>query len=203
MESYFIYVGLTVATVLLPGPAVFLTLNNAIQVGKMRTLAGILGISSAILIVASISATSLAVILASSAVAFSIIKYLGAAYLIYLGIKMLRTKQEMTTKAPIKQTSYSKHFIEGFLISISNPKAVIFFMSVFPQFIDPAKDYLPQVSLLAITFSVLVIPIHSLYTLLATYAKAKLTSAKGRSTLNKTTGGIFVGLGVGIAASSR
>ncbi|MEP0073166.1 MAG: LysE family translocator [Marinomonas sp.] len=203
MESYLLYVGVAIATILLPGPAVMLTLNNAIQRGLLKSLAGILGVSLAILLVATISATSLGVILASSAIAFNVIKIAGAAYLIYLGVKMLRSEVANNPIIKAKESSLLRCFIEGFLVSISNPKAVIFFMSIFPQFIDVTQEYAPQFVLLAATFSVLVIVIHTIYAVFASFAKSKLSSKKGNALLNKISGGVFVSFGVGLAASSK
>ncbi len=88
MDNYFVYFGVAMATILLPGPAVMLTVNNSIQRGLLKTFAGIFGVALAILFVALISATSLGVVLASSILAFTVIKFIGAAYLIYLGLKM-------------------------------------------------------------------------------------------------------------------
>ncbi|WP_340677390.1 LysE family translocator [Paraglaciecola sp.] len=203
MDNYLVYVGVAIATILLPGPAVMLTINNSIQRGLFRSLAGVLGIAIAILLVAVISATSLGIILAGSVIAFTVVKIIGAAYLIYLGIKMWRTKEASGARSNLQEISFFKCFIEGFLVSISNPKAVIFFMSIFPQFIDLSQEYRPQFILLAVTFSVLVIVIHTAYALFSSFAKSKLSSSKGNGVLNKVSGGIFVGFGIGLAASSR
>ncbi|MDO6466526.1 LysE family translocator [Neptunomonas phycophila] len=203
MENYLIYVGVVIATILLPGPAVMLTLNNSIQRGILKSLAGILGIALAILLVAIISATSLGIVLASSAIAFNIIKIVGAAYLIYLGIKIFRSEATNNDLFKEQEGSFFKCFMEGFLVSVSNPKAVIFFMSIFPQFIDLTQEYTPQFILLAVTFSFLVIVIHTIYAVSASFAKSKLSSQKGSSLLNKISGGVFVSFGVGLAASSK
>ena len=203
MDNYLIYVGVATATVLLPGPAVMLTINNSIQRGLFKSLAGILGIALAILLVAIISATSLGIVLATSAIAFTAIKIVGAAYLIYLGIRMLRTKAINNTQASLRTSSFRKCFIEGFLVSISNPKAVVFFMSIFPQFIDLTQEYTPQFILLAMTFSFLVVVIHTIYAIFASVAKSKLSSQKGNAVLSKISGSVFVGFGIGLAASSK
>ncbi|MCV2402284.1 LysE family translocator [Marinomonas sp. C2222] len=203
MDSYLLYVGVAAATILLPGPAVVLTVNNAIQRGLLKTFAGIFGVASAILLVAAISATSLGIILASSVMAFTVVKVIGAAYLIYLGVKMWRSKEGSKAQSNHKESSVFKCFVEGFLVSSSNPKAIIFFMSIFPQFIDLTQDYQPQFILLAVTFSLLVIAIHTVYALFSSFAKATLSSSKSRQLINKVSGGVFMGFGVGLAASSR
>ena len=203
MDNYVIYVCVATATVLLPGPAVLLTINNSVQRGLFKSFAGIFGIALAILFVAIISATSLGIILASSVIAFTVVKMVGAVYLIYLGIKMWRTKAINTSQSSLQESSFLRCFIEGFLVSTSNPKAVIFFMSIFPQFIDLSQNYMPQFILLAVTFSVLVIVIHTIYSFVASFAKSKLSSHKGSAALNKVSGGVFVGFGIGLATSSK
>ncbi|PSJ47478.1 lysine transporter LysE [Zobellella endophytica] len=203
MDNYVIYVGVAIATILLPGPAVMLTINNSIQRGLFKSLAGIFGIALAILLVAIISATSLGIILASSAMAFTAVKMIGAVYLIYLGIKMWRTKEVNHARSNHQKVSFLKCFTEGFLVSISNPKAVIFFMSIFPQFINLSQEYRPQFILLSVTFSMLVIVIHTVYALFSSFAKSKLSSTRGNVLLNKVSGGVFVGFGIGLATSSR
>lgn len=203
MDNYLIYVGVALATVLLPGPAVMLTINNSIQRGSLKSLAGILGIALAILVIAYISVSSLGIVLASSVVAFTTVKIIGAIYLIFLGIKPWRTKSENSFQNKIQNRSFLKCFLEGFLVSISNPKAVIFFISIFPQFINLSEDYNSQVILLAATFSAIVIAVHTIYALFSSFAKSKLSSLNGGKTLNKVSGGVFIGFGVGLAASSR
>tara|TARA_R110001606_G_scaffold392332_1_gene561176 strand:- start:438 stop:1049 length:612 start_codon:yes stop_codon:yes gene_type:complete len=203
MDNYLLYVGVAIATICLPGPAVVLTINNAIQKGLLKTFAGIFGVALAILLVATISATSLGIILASSAMAFSLIKIVGAVYLVYLGIKMWRSKASSNVKMNVQESSLLKCFMEGFFVSITNPKAVVFFMSIFPQFIDLKQEYAPQFVLLALTFSALVVIIHTIYAVSASLTKSKIASQKGSALLNKISGGIFVGFGVGLAASSK
>ena len=203
MENYLIYVGVAIVTVLLPGPAVMLTINNSIQRGLLKSFFGIIGIALAILLVAIISATSLGIVLASSAIAFNVIKIIGAVYLIYLGIKMWLRKDLSSVHAQGHQSSLLKCFTEGFLVSISNPKAMVFFISIFPQFIDVTQEYTPQFVLLAVTFSILVVIIHSIYAVFASCAKSRLLSQAGNTVLNKVSGGVFVGFGIGLATSSK
>ncbi|MDN4502505.1 LysE family translocator [Alteromonadaceae bacterium BrNp21-10] len=203
MDNYLIYTGVALATILLPGPAVVLTLNNAMQRGVPKSFAGILGISLAILFVAIISATSIGVLLASSLIAFTAVKVLGAIYLIYLGIKMFRSEGAVSKSSNLQDATFRHCFLEGFIVSISNPKAVIFFMSIFPQFIDTTQNYIPQFALLAGTFSALVLVVHTVYAMFAYLAKTKLSLEKGSSILGKVSGSVFVCFGVGLAATSR
>lgn len=203
MDNYLMYVGVATLTILLPGPAVILTIRNSIQLGLCKSFAGILGVALAILLVAFVSATSLGMVIASSAFAFNAIKFAGAIYLIYMGIKLLRKK--VTYNGPVKsqESSFQKCFIEGFLVSSSNPKSVIFFMSIFPQFVDLSADYTPQLILLAVTFSALVLVIHTAYAVFSSFAKSRLTLRNSGAIVNKISGGIFVSLGLGLALMSK
>ncbi|MBU2898733.1 LysE family translocator [Vibrio hepatarius] len=203
MDNYILYLCLAAATICLPGPAVMLTLNNSVRKNKKQVFSGILGIATAILCISAVSATSLGVILTQSAFAFSLIKFSGAIYLLYLGIKMWRTNILSETKSNSNCESIYRCFCEGFLVSISNPKAIVFFMSVFPQFIDTSKNYTTQLTIMAITFSCLVILIHSAYSFIAHKAKAKLSTAKNKVRLNKFSGGVFIGFAVGLASANK
>lgn len=203
MGSYILYVFLATATICLPGPAVMLTINNSVQRGKYKTFSGILGIAVAILFISGISATSLGVILTQSIFDFTIIKVIGASYLLYLGVRMWYSKSMLKAKSNHFESSHYKCFLEGFLVSISNPKAIVFFMSVFPQFIDVSKDHTTQLAVLSITFSLLVIVIHSMYSILSSLIHAKFSSEKNKGLLNKISGGVFISFAIGLIMSTK
>lgn len=203
MENYFIFLLIATITVLSPGPGVILTLTNTVRFGIRGSICGILGIAVSTFIVAGVSATSLGVLLVTSSVAFSIMKYIGAAYLLYLGIKLWRapaitldTKRKVTRKKSLQ-------FLEGFTMQLTNPKAVFFFMSVFPQFIDFKGDYISQFALFVVTYSTLVVFIHLLYASLAKKARSWLSTEKGSKRINKIGGGTFMCFGIGLATASK
>ncbi|MEH6580028.1 MAG: LysE family translocator [Amphritea sp.] len=203
MNSYFLFLIIAIATILSPGPGVILTLTNAIRYGVPGAIGGILGIAFGTFIVAGVSATSLGIILATSSVAFSIMKYIGAAYLIYLGIKLWRSpiRKIETQQGNTKNRRFQ--FFEGLTLQITNPKAVFFFMSVFPQFVDYSSDYSGQFMLLVVTYSSLVVLIHMLYAHLAKSARGWLSSNKGGRIINRLGGGTFMCFGVGLASASK
>ena len=208
MEQYLLYLLITAITVASPGPGVILTLSNAIRYGIRQAVAGFLGIALGIFIVSLISATSLGVILATSALAFTILKFIGAAYLIYLGIKLWRSPpisldESIESGDSEKQINNVVRFKEGLLITLLNPKPIFFFMSLFPQFINHEQSYLFQFSLLTLTFCGLIILVHSVYTLAAHAIKDWLLSPKGAKTVNRVGGSVFVLFGVGLASSHR
>ncbi|MEJ6476969.1 LysE family translocator [Pseudoalteromonas piscicida] len=203
MDNYLLFLGVALATILLPGPAVMLTINNSIQRGFIKSLAGICGVALGIMIVAAVSASSLGIILASSVLAFTAVKFIGAMYLFYLGYKMWRTKGENKIGQPTAESTIRKCFLEGFFVSITNPKAVIFFLSIFPQFINVENVFLPQFMLLVFSFSLLVFVVHISYAVFSGLAKAKLSSAKSMAMMNKVSGGVFFGFGAGLVAAGK
>jgi len=203
MENYLLFLVVAIITVLSPGPGVILTLTNSIRYGVSGSIGGILGISFGTFIVAGISATSLGIILATSTVAFTVMKFIGAAYLIYLGIKLWRSPAIKIDDSNVNIKNRKLQFVEGLTIQLTNPKAVFFFMSVFPQFMDYSHDYVNQFVLLVVTYSLLVVTIHLLYALLAKKARHWLTTPKGGKTVNKIGGGTFMCFGLGLATASK
>jgi homoserine/homoserine lactone efflux protein len=191
------------ATVFSPGPGVVMTLTNSLRFGYRGTVGGILGIAFGTFVVAAISATSLGVLLAASATAFTILKLAGAAYLVYLGIRLWRSPALKFDKVAAKDVSFKRRFAEGLSLTLTNPKAIFFFLSVFPQFIDPSGDFLSQFSVLVLTFSSLVVIIHSLYAFFARFAKSWLASETGGRVINRIGGVTFMFFGAALATAKR
>lgn len=203
MDNYLLFLIVAVITIFSPGPGVILTLTNTIRFGISGAAGGILGIAFGTFIVAGISATSLGVILATSTIAFSVMKYIGAAYLIYLGVKLWRSAPPKMETNKTATKSRTLQFIEGLTLQLTNPKAVFFFLSVFPQFIDFSSNYTNQFMLLVFTYSFLVVFIHFLYASLAKKSRTWLTSEKGVRSVNRLGGGTFMCFGLGLALASN
>ncbi|WP_417696939.1 LysE family translocator [Pseudomonas sp.] len=202
MASYGVFLILATLTVLSPGPGVVLTISNALRHGWSGSLPGIFGIASGAFIVAGICASSLGLILAASTTAFTVLKYIGALYLLYLGIKMWRTQRfipELNATSPRPW----RRFIEALSIQLLNPKAGFFFLAVFPQFIKPAGDYYSQFFLLVSSYSLLVVVVHSGYALMAQAARGWLSTNKGARLVGKLSGVTFLGFGVLMASASK
>jgi len=165
MNLYLMFMTMATLTILSPGPGVLKSLTNAIHYGRQQAFVGILGLACGVLCVALLSATSIGLILASSQLAFTIVKTLGAAYLIYLGIRMLLSRSDSAASQQQPERSMMATFTEGLLLQFTNPKAILFFMAILPQFIDHSKAYVPQFLLLVVTFCTLLVLIHTLYVL--------------------------------------
>lgn len=204
MDSYWLFLLVAVLTIASPGPGVILTLTNSVRYGVSGAVSGILGIAFGTFIVAGISATSVAAVLATSAVAFSIMKLVGAAYLIYLGIKLWSAPATKLDISPAQLAGRQRRrFWEGVLLQLTNPKAVFFFMSIFPQFVDFSSDYVWRFVWLVMTYSALVVVIHLAYASLAGSTRSWLSSDKGGRIVNRIGGGTFIGFGFGLATSSK
>lgn len=203
MKLYALFLLMATATVLSPGPGVVMTLTNALRHGVRGTLGGILGIACGALLVAAVSATSLGVLLATSALAFTVLKFIGAAYLVYLGVRLWRAPPFRFAETATHEGSFGKRFLEGLSLQFTNPKAIFFFLSVFPQFIDPGQHYATQFAALVLTYSALVIGIHSGYAFFAQKAKSWLTSERGGRTVNKAAGVAFLFFGAALATAKR
>jgi threonine/homoserine/homoserine lactone efflux protein len=203
VKLYSLFLLTAVATVFSPGPGVVMTLGNALRYRMRGTFGGILGIAFGALIVATISATSLGVLLATSAVAFTVLKFIGAGYLIYLGIRRWRSPPFNFAAQPAREASLGKRFLEGLSLQLTNPKAIFFFLSVFPQFIDPEKSYPVQFATLVLTYSSLVVVVHCIYAVFAKRAKSWLASEQGGRTVNKAASATFVFFGAALATASQ
>ena len=203
MHRYSLFFVMAAATVLSPGPGVVMTLTNALRYGLRGTVGGILGIAFGALVVAAISATSVGVLLATSAVAFTVLKFVGAAYLVYLGIRLWRSPPFKFAEQPAHEASFGKRFFEGLSLQLTNPKAIFFFLSVFPQFINPEMNYAFQFAALVLTYATLVVAIHCIYALFARRAKSWLTSERGGRAVNRTAGATFVLFGAALATAKR
>lgn len=202
MHSYGLFVLFAALTILSPGPGVVLTLSNAVRLGWTGAVPGILGIASGAFVVAALSATSVGLILSASAEAFTVLKYAGAAYLLYLGFKSWRSDRFRSLQQ-VRPSRPGYRFLEAASLQFLNPKAIFFFLAVFPQFIDIEQVFYPQFFKLVASYAVLVILVHGSYALLANATKGWLSSPKGSWLAAKVSGVTFAGFGLLMASATR
>lgn len=204
MNLYALFLLMASATVLSPGPGVVMTLSNALRSGRRGTLGGILGIAAGALVVAAISATGLGVLLATSAKAFTVLKFIGAGYLVYLGIRFWRAPAlNLALTTDHESDRFARRFAEGVTMQLTNPKVVLFFLSIFPQFIDPDLNYLTQFTVLSLTYALIVVAVHVLYALFARRGRRWLLSERGGRIMNRTAGTTFLFFGGVLATAQR
>lgn len=202
--SYLIFFSLAAATVASPGPGVVLTLNNTINKGVRLAMPGIFGLSIGAIIVAGISATGVGVLIKTSIVAFEVMKLIGAVYLAYLGVRMWRAARVPVKTVKVETAKVRRaDFFHGLNLQFTNPKAVFFFISIFPQFIDDQGPFLEQFSLLVLTYSGLLLVVHTLYASFANYIRSWLLSPRGVFLVNRTSGITFVFFAVVLLLSNQ
>ena len=193
-----LFMSAALALLLIPGPAVlYITARSASQ-GRMAGLVSVLAIETANFIQAAAAALGLSAILLSSALAFDVVKYLGAAYLIYLGIRKLMSSEDRVENEEVKKESLSRIYWQGFAINLLNPKTALFFFAFLPQFIAPAKgNVIGQNLLLGAIFVGMALITDSLYALLASSLAGKLAGNRGFQKGQRYFAGlVYVGLGI-------
>ena len=150
------FVGTVLILAITPGPSVLLAAANSMKYGKGKTLGTISGDLTANLCQIILASIGLATIVVSSGELFQIIKWCGVAYLIYMGISKIIAKPHIELSADkANGGSFSKLFLEGFLMSAANPKAIVFFAALFPLFLNESAPIIPQIAILAVTFLVI------------------------------------------------
>ena len=187
------FIGTVIILAITPGPSVLLATANSMKYGKRKTLGTILGDLSANLCQIILASFGLATIVVSSGELFQFVKWCGVAYLIYLGVSKIITKQDISLSAEkTEERSFTKLYAEGFLMSAANPKAIVFFAALFPLFINESLPILPQISVLAFTF--LLIDGVSLlcYAIFAERLKIYLESKAKVHLQNKIAGGLLI-----------
>ena len=197
-SKLYLFMGAAIALLLLPGPAVlYITTRSATQ-GRLVGLVSVLAIETANFLQAVAATLGLSAILLSSALAFDVVKYLGAAYLIYLGIRKLMASDNGNENEEVKQESLSRIYWQGFAVNILNPKTALFFFAFLPQFVDPAKgNVTAQTLLLGAIFVGMAIITDSMFALIASSLAEKLTGNKRFQKGQRYFAGlVYIGLGI-------
>jgi len=188
---------------LIPGPSVLYIITRSVAQGRRAGLASVLGIELASLIHAVAASLGLSALLLTSALAFSVVKYVGAAYLIYMGVRTLLTRQEHQPASVSAPKSLLELFTQGFLVNLLNPKTALFFYAFLPQFVNPARGAVAgQILLLGALFVLLASCTDSLYALLSSTLGQWLTHNVGFRRIQRyVTGSIYIMLGVTAAVA--
>jgi homoserine/homoserine lactone efflux protein len=187
------------ALCLTPGPAVLLVVAYALTRGAAASVWATLGIVSANILYFALSATGLGAVLLASYELFSLVRWLGAAYLIWLGVRMIIGRSTVRPPATIGTGPARRTFVNGFLLQAANPKALLFFVALLPQFIDPGGRVASQVAVLGITSVVIELVVLVAYGL----AAGRFHALAGRPRVARLAGAVggtmLVGAGIGAA----
>lgn len=197
LEFYLAYVAACIVIVIVPGPTVTLIVANSLRHGTAAGLLNVAGTQLGIGVMITIVAVGLASLMATMSLWFDWVRLVGAAYLVWLGIKMFRASGSLETadKAPRPRGGF---FLQGFLVLMSNPKVLLLFGAFIPQFVDPRGDYVGQVILLGVTAMVTAAIFDSIYAVLAGRAGQVLSRSRVRL-MAKISGLFLIGGGVWMA----
>lgn len=199
-----LFAAATLALLVVPGPAVVYIVTRSVAQGRTAGLVSVLGVHAGSLVHIAAAALGISALLAASATAFAVVKYAGAAYLLYLGVrKLMRRAEEKETEAP--PASRARLFGEGFVVNVLNPKTAIFFLAFLPQFVDPARGPVaPQVLVLGAMWVALGMASDGTYALLASALAGRLrSSVRARRRLDRGSGVVYLGLGAAAALASE
>lgn len=196
LSTYLLYVAAVALLIATPGPTMLMCMTNALNHGTRRAMTSVAGSVTAVLMVMLLSAAGLGALLAASETAFTTAKLIGAAYLVWLGIKTFRSDASVLSvdkgAASVPRRSF---YLQGFLVGASNPKAVLFFAAFFPQFLNPSAPMAPQFAILALTFMVFEFTVLTTCALSVSRLAPLLRRSGPLSWANRVCGGLFTLMG--------
>ncbi|AIU68377.1 homoserine/homoserine lactone efflux protein [Vibrio coralliilyticus] len=201
MHVWLAYVVTAVVFSLAPGSGTVNSISNGLSYGTRKSLSAIAGLQIGLTLHIILVGAGIGALVAQSATAFTMIKWVGAAYLVWLGIQKWRDKSGLATHTQGEALSGTKLMSNAVLINLTNPKSIVFLVALFPQFIDPAKDQLTQLAVLGVTTVVIDSIVMLGYTSLAAQMGRFIRSDKIMSKINKVFGSMFVGCGALLAAA--
>ncbi len=185
-----------------PGPAIFLAIYNGAVNGTKCVMVSALGNIIGLMFLSALSISGLSAILLASATLFMAVKGIGAFYLIYLGIKQIRASKRATLEYSCKLEKVAQplfsYFKEGLFVAVTNPKPIIFFAALFPQFLDTKLSLFSQFSAMTLIFMAFSFLSLSTYGYLAQRAKGFLSNSNNIKWFHRISGGLFVGMGVSL-----
>lgn len=192
---------------IIPGPSMLLALTHGMQYGAKKTVASALGNVTVTLLQASISIAGLGAILVASETVFYLIKWVGALYLIYIGLRIFSSPNNFVSQydseQPDKFNTLKKMYLQAAFVTAGNPKAIVFFSAIFPQFIDPNSAYLFQSFILLALCAVIAFGCFMIYAISGQKMIALFFKANVGKYLKRVVGGAFIGVGIGLAASNK
>lgn len=210
LHTWWLYVATVFVVSAIPGPNMLVVMTHSAQHTVRRATATMAGCLSALVLMLSISAAGLGVFLKAWPTMFDALRLIGAAYLIYLGVKSWRAKVDDHASAVSPASADGAEsakparspgalYRNGFLVASSNPKAILFAAALLPQFIDASKATLPQFGILVVTFAVIEVSWYLVYAICGARIGATLKSGRVARAFNRLTGGVFVGFGAMMA----
>lgn len=190
------------ALLLIPGPAVLYVVVQGAEQGRRAGLASVAGIHLGTLVHVFAATVGLSALIVASALAFNVVKYAGAVYLVYVGVRKLLGRDDPSLEPDEQRISYRRAFVRGTVVNVLNPKTALFFLALLPQFVDPDRDGVwSQALVLGLVFVALGLVTDSMYALAAGTVGGFLR--RRRRGMRYGSGIVFVGLGAAAALAKR
>lgn len=195
-ETWVAFAAASSVLLVIPGPTVLLVVSYALGQGWRTALPMAIGVALGDFTAMTLSMLGLGALLATSATLFTVLKWVGAAYLVYLGIKLWRAGGTLDAAPRTDAVSAAKMLGHAWLVTALNPKSITFFVAFLPTFLDPKADFLTQMLVFETTFLVLAFANAFGYALVASRARRLASDPRALGIVNKVGGGLLVGAGV-------
>lgn len=199
-ETWLAFTAAAAVLLVIPGPTILLVVSYALGQGWRTALPMAVGVALGDFTAMTLSLLGLGALLAASATVFTILKWIGAAYLVWLGIKLWRVGGSLDVTPRTDAASSLKMLGHAWLVTALNPKGLVFFVAFLPQFIDPTLAFLPQVSVCAATFLILAFANVLTYALIASRARQAVRNPRTMGLINKAGGSFLIGAGIATVA---
>jgi threonine/homoserine/homoserine lactone efflux protein len=204
LSTYAVFLATGLALLVVPGPAVLYVVTRSIEMGRAGGIASVAGITTGTVVHISLAAAGLSSLILASTAAFDAVRYVGAAYLVFLGVRRLVTRgvEEVAREAPPR--TRRRAYRDGVVVNLTNPKTIVFIFAFVPQFVDPRAGHVwLQVLVLGLSFAALGFASDSLYALAAGSVAERLRDSPAIARFERWFGGgVLVGLGVAAAVWS-
>ena len=206
-EHFLAFVAASIILLIIPGPTIIMVITQALAHGRKVAFASVMGVGLGDLVATSLSIAGAGALLAASASLFQVLKFVGAAYLIWIGYKMWRTPVALPDMSETSMASASGQpatiFRDSFMVTALNPKGILFFVAFVPQFIDHTMPYLPQATTYVLTFTALAVLNAAIYAYAAAGARQTIRKPKVMQTAMRTGGSLLMMAGVAAALTRR
>lgn len=191
------------AVIAIPGPTTLMVLGHTASNGWRMGALSLIGVTLGDICAITLSVLGFSALLAASSEAFTAMKWIGAAYLVWLGIQLWRAPPMDITPTHEKRSTARGAILQTFIVTLLNPKGILFFAAFLPQFIDPAKPLWPQVIVLMITFDILAAAIQGFYIFAMGRARNRIADPRVLKNMNRVGGAMLVGAGLFTATLKR
>ncbi|MDQ1080333.1 LysE family translocator [Pseudoroseomonas cervicalis] len=196
IENWLAFTAAAAILLAIPGPTILLVISYALGHGRRPAAAIVAGVALGDLTAMTASMAGLGALLATSAELFTLLRWVGAAYLVYLGLKLWRAPVRLPGGEAVPALGLGRIFGHAYAVTALNPKSLVFFVAFVPQFLSPAAPFLPQVGVMVATFVTMAAANAALYGWLAASARGALRRPGVQRAVNRTGGGLLVGAGL-------